>query len=98
MNESNSDLTIAIKVIPKAAKNALVGWENKELKVRLNAVPEKGAANEELIEFLSEFLDLPKSRIELIRGATSRHKQIRLINLSSKERDRAALLLALETS
>ena len=49
-------MLITVKVIPRAHKNALAGYENGILKVRLHAVPEKGKANEELIEFLARCL------------------------------------------
>ena len=67
---------LAVETVPKSAKNALVGWENGELKIRLNAVPEKGAANQTLIAFLAKYLDVPKSALALMSGETSRHKKI----------------------
>ncbi len=72
-------------MIPKSAKNTIVGWENGYLKIRLRAVPEKGEANEMLIAFLSEFLDLPKSRIVLKRGHKGRQKQLELIDFTEEQ-------------
>lgn len=74
---------LAVKVLPKTAKNEIAGWENDELKIRLRAVPEKGEANKVLIAFLAEVLDLPKSNIELLRGETSRHKLLLIRGLDS---------------
>lgn len=67
---------LKIKVIPKASRSEVVGWEGEELKVRLKAVPEKGKANQELIKALSEILGVPKSRLTLVSGETSRHKVV----------------------
>jgi uncharacterized protein len=67
---------LPVKVVPRASKNAISGWENGELKVRLNAVPEKGEANEELIACLAKTLKVPKSCISIHSGATSRHKKL----------------------
>ena len=75
-------MLITVKVIPRAQKNALVSYDNEILKVRLHALPEKGEANEELIEFLAEVFDLPKSSITLIRGHTSRIKHVELKGLT----------------
>jgi len=75
---------LAVKVVPKSSRNSLAGWENGELKVRLNAVPEKGSANKELIDFLSEILNIPKSHIILTHGKTSRHKRL-LIQGTTKQ-------------
>lgn len=48
----------------------------KILRVKVTAVPEDGKANEALIKLLSKTLHLSPSRISLIRGATSRVKQL----------------------
>ncbi|MBS0620873.1 MAG: DUF167 domain-containing protein [Verrucomicrobia bacterium] len=71
-------LLLPVKVVPKAAKNQIMGWENGELKVRIHAVPEKGMVNAELIAFLAKTLGLPKSSIHLHSGETSRHKKVRI--------------------
>ena len=81
-------ILLPVKVVPRAAKNAIAGWENEELKVRLNAVPEKGAANEELIAFLAKSWKLPKSAFSIHSGETSRHKKllIRGVTLEALQR------------
>ena len=67
---------LPVKVVPRASQNAIAGWENDELKVRLNALPEKGKANEELVAFLAKAWKLPKSAFSILSGETSRHKKI----------------------
>lgn len=74
-------MLITIKVIPRAHKNAIAGYENGILKVRLHAVPEKNQANEELIDFLAEEFNLSKSSITLVRGHTSRIKHLNIEGL-----------------
>lgn len=69
-------LVLPVKVVPKAAKNEIAGWENGELKVRLNAVPEKGQANDALIRFLAKSWKLSKSSLSILSGETGRHKKI----------------------
>jgi len=69
---------IRIKVVPKSSTNEIVGWENQELKIRLRALPEKGRANAELIQFLAKTFQIAKSQIELTLGNTSRHKRLLL--------------------
>lgn len=75
-------IVLSVKVIPRASKNMIAGWENEELKVRLNAIPEKGEANEELIAFLAKSWKLPKSSFSIQSGETSRHKKILIRGLS----------------
>ncbi|MBI3508442.1 MAG: DUF167 domain-containing protein [Chlamydiia bacterium] len=67
-----------VKVIPNAAKSAVIGWQGDVLKVRLHAPPEKGQANEELIACLADHLQIPKSSIQIVSGLTSRLKRVRI--------------------
>lgn len=74
-------LIIPLKISPKAKKNAIVGWENGELKIRIAAIPEKGSANDEIIFFLAQELGVSKRQVKLISGFTSRHKRIIITDL-----------------
>lgn len=76
---------LPVKVIPGASFNAVVGWENEELKVRLNAAPEKGKANDALIAFLAKLWKLPKSAFSIEAGKTSRHKKLLIHGVSSEQ-------------
>lgn len=78
-------MILTVKVIPRARKNEIVGYENGVLKVRLKAVPEKGEANEELIDFLAEELEIPKSSLTLVRGHTSRIKHVKIEGLDETQ-------------
>ncbi len=75
--------TLTIKLTPKAAKNAVQGWaegpdHTRILKVCVTAVPEKGKANEALIDLLSKEWKLPKKAFSLIRGETDRLKVLKV--------------------
>jgi hypothetical protein len=85
LQQINKKISFNVKVTPKAARSEIVGWKNGELRIRLAAVPEKGAANSELIRFLAEILGIGKTKIELIKGETSRHKRISVTSLSMTE-------------
>jgi uncharacterized protein len=78
---TSEGIVIPIKVLPKASRNAIIGWENGELKIRIAAPPEKGSANEELLAFLSDELGISKSQIKLLYGANSRHKRLCISNI-----------------
>lgn len=82
LKQTNHGILLNVKVIPKASRTALVGWENDELKIRLAAVPDKGEANDALIQFLSKFLEIGKSHITIIQGQTSRHKRLCVTGLT----------------
>ena len=61
---------------PNAKKTALIAVTENELQISLHAKPHQGEANKELISFLSELFDVPKSKIVLLRGEGGRHKQV----------------------
>lgn len=83
--QTNQGICIKVKVIPKAYRSELVAWENNELKIRLAAVPEKGEANIELVWYLASILDVGKSKIQVVRGETSRHKSIRVTGVTVED-------------
>ncbi|PRY25581.1 hypothetical protein CLV78_102761 [Aliiruegeria haliotis] len=68
---------LAVRVTPKASRNA-VEASGEELRVYVTAVPEGGKANAAVQKLLAKALGVPKSRLELVRGATSRDKVFRL--------------------
>ncbi len=70
-------MRLEIKVIPGASKNMLKQQDGM-IKVYLTAPPIDGKANEALIKFLAKHYDVTKSRIEIIKGITSRHKIIEI--------------------
>lgn len=71
-------VVIDISVSPNAKKTEVVGWHDGALRVRLNAPPVDGAANEALRRWLADETHLQMNRIELLRGATGRRKQLAL--------------------
>ncbi|OGH59858.1 MAG: hypothetical protein A2725_02475 [Candidatus Magasanikbacteria bacterium RIFCSPHIGHO2_01_FULL_33_34] len=72
---------ISIKIIPRSSQNKIVGeLENGILKIKLTAAPVNGEANKELIKFLSKEWNIPKSKIKIAQGETSRNKIIEIID------------------
>ena len=69
---------IPVRVTPKATRSRVVVEEGGAIRVYVTEVPEDGKANAAVIKLLAKALRLPKSRLELIRGATSRDKLFRI--------------------
>ncbi|NPV82023.1 MAG: DUF167 domain-containing protein [Candidatus Aminicenantes bacterium] len=69
---------LTVRVQPKASKREIVPITATEFRVRLTSAPEKGRANRELLELLSEHLDLPLSRLKIVRGEKSRVKLVEI--------------------
>lgn len=76
---------ISIKVTPNASKSGIAEFCDGVLKVKINAQPEKGKANKELIRFLSKELGVSKSSIAIERGETSRNKSVKIEGLTLEE-------------
>jgi uncharacterized protein len=77
--------TFTVRVQPRARKNAIVGELGDALKLALTAPPVEGRANETCLEFLAEFLKVPRSSITIAAGETSRNKVIRIFGMSADE-------------
>jgi len=69
-------LTVKVQARSKSPGVEAVGAD--EYRVRVKAAPEKGRANKEAAERLAAHLGVPPSRLALVRGAASSHKQFRL--------------------
>ena len=78
---------LTVKVQPGASKDRVVGRIRDEWKLTLTAPPVEGRANRACIDFLARLLEVPRSRVRLVRGQTSRRKLIRVEGLSSDEID-----------
>lgn len=69
-------------VQPRASRTELAGQYGDALKVRLAAPPVGGAANEALVRFLAELLEVPRSAVRLERGAAGRSKLVAVQGLT----------------
>ncbi len=77
--------TFSVRVQPRARKNAVVGEIGDALKIALTAPPVEGRANDACIEFLAEFLKVPRSSITIAAGLTSRNKVVRVRGITAAE-------------
>jgi uncharacterized protein (TIGR00251 family) len=77
-----------LRVSPGAAKAAVVGRHGDAWKVRVAAAPERGRANEAVLELLAETLELPRSSVTLVSGGGSRDKIVALAGISPEEIER----------
>ncbi|MBI1740586.1 MAG: YggU family protein [Acidobacteriales bacterium] len=85
IHDIGSGATFAVKVHPRAKKNAITGEIGDALKVALTAPPVDGKANAACIEFFAKLLKVPRSSVTIAAGQTSRNKVIRVAGLSAEE-------------
>ncbi|MEI6971877.1 MAG: DUF167 domain-containing protein [bacterium] len=73
---SGDGVAIALRVVPRASRNEVGGIVGDALKLRLCAPPVDGKANDAVVDFLSDALDVPRSRISIRTGAKGRSKLV----------------------
>jgi len=76
--QKDGAVLVDVHVMPNAARTQIQGLHDGALRVRLHAPPVDGKANLALQAWLAETLGVPKSAVELLRGATARRKQLRV--------------------
>lgn len=85
LHNGQTGSALAIRVTPRASRNEIVEILNDgTVKIRLTSPPVEGKANQALVEFLAEVLDLPPSRIEIVAGATGRDKLVSILDLDTE--------------
>jgi uncharacterized protein len=85
IHDTPDGATFAIKVHPRARKNAITGELGGALKLSLTAPPVEGRANEACIEFLANLLKVPRSSVTIASGQSSRRKVIRVSGVSADD-------------
>jgi uncharacterized protein (TIGR00251 family) len=75
---------IEVKVVPNAGKQNVALDKNGTLRCHVKSAAEKGRANKELIKMLSKKLHVTQEDIDIIRGATSRNKTLRIQTFTNK--------------
>jgi uncharacterized protein len=85
IHDTPAGATFAVKIHPRARKNAVTGELGDALKLSLTAPPVEGRANEACIEFLAHLLKVPRSSVTIASGLSNRRKVIRVRGISADE-------------
>jgi uncharacterized protein len=78
-------VSFAVKVHPRAKRNAITGELGDALKISLTAPPVEGRANEACIEFFAKLLKVPRSSVTIASGQSSRNKVIRVAGVRAEQ-------------
>jgi uncharacterized protein len=84
IQQSANSVIFSVKVVPRSSKTAIAGILGGMLKVKLAAAPEKGKANESLVEFLADTLGVKKNAVSITSGHTSPVKTIQIAGVSTE--------------
>ncbi|MGO8755984.1 MAG: DUF167 domain-containing protein [Gallionellaceae bacterium] len=71
-------ITLILHVQPGARRSEVAGLHGEALKIRLAAPPIDGRANDALLRFIADVLEVPLRNVELRQGAQSRHKIVQV--------------------
>ena len=78
-------MDLQIRVRPRAGRNTIEIGDDGQVTVRVTAAPERGRANEAVVELLAKKLGVSKSSVTLVRGITSRDKVVRIDGVTDQE-------------
>ena len=82
IQQAGNAVIFSVKVVPRSSKTAVADLLGGMLKIKLAAAPEKGKANESLVEFLADTLGVKKNTIAITSGHTSPVKTIQITGLT----------------
>lgn len=78
--KTKDGITINVRVLPRASRSGVEVLDDG-IKIRLTSPPVGGAANEQLVEVLSETLGIRKSAFRIVRGHSSRNKVVEITGI-----------------
>lgn len=81
--KSTKGITFKVKVYPRSSQKGIAGLSGDALKIKVNSPPVGGAANEEAIEILAEYLGVRKTTVKILKGHASKEKVIEIEGLHS---------------
>lgn len=85
IQETSDEITVEIKVQPRASRNQIVGEQEGMLKIKLTAPPVEGEANQALVDYLASVLNVPRRNVVLLRGESSRHKIVAIKGVTKEQ-------------
>lgn len=73
-------IRLFVQITPNAKKSEVIGVLDSALKIKLQAQPIEGKANEALVRFLADLLDVARSTVAITHGHTNKRKTIEIIS------------------
>src|SRR5690606_19883644 len=78
MSDAERKAKVAVKVVPRASRDEVVGWLGDRLKIKIAAPPQDGRANDALEAFLAERLGVPRRSVRVAAGHGSTSKIVEI--------------------
>ncbi len=84
IQELDNGVVFTARIIPGSSKTALCGLFDGMLKIKVAAPPQKGKANQCLVEFLARQLSVKKNAVRIVSGQTARIKRLHILGVSAE--------------
>jgi len=84
VQELDNGVVFTARIIPGSSKTALCGLFDGMLKIKVAAPPQKGKANQCLVEFLAGQLSVKKNAVRIVSGQTARIKRLHILGVSAE--------------
>jgi hypothetical protein len=84
VQELDNGVVFTARIIPGSSKTALCGLFDGMLKIKVAAPPQKGKANQCLVEFLARQLSVKKNAVLIVSGQTARIKRLHILGVSAE--------------
>ena len=85
LHDGRRGAALALRITPRASKNSIVGVQSDgTIRIHITAPPVDDKANQALVGFLSEVLGVPRSRIEIVAGASGRDKLVSVLDMDAR--------------
>lgn len=85
LHDGQKGAALAIRVTPRSSKNEISEiMSDGTVRIRITAAPVEGKANEALLSFLADVLDIPRSKIEIVAGETGRDKLVSILGMDAE--------------
>src|SRR5688572_5203469 len=76
VTEQDGGVRFAVKVVPGASRDRVVGPLGEALKVSVSKPPEAGAANAAVVALLADLLGVPRASVQIVRGHANPRKEV----------------------
>ena len=83
IQEADDGVVFTARIVPGSSRTAVCGLFDGMLKIKVSAAPEKGKANQCLLEFLAKQFGVKKNAVRMVSGWTGRVKRLQISGISA---------------
>ncbi|MEZ4459602.1 MAG: DUF167 domain-containing protein [bacterium] len=85
ITDTDEGCAIQVYAAPRSSRSKIVGLHDGRVKIQISAPPVDGAANDALIRFLAEVLNVPRAQVALTNGHGSKRKTLEVSGVTAEQ-------------